>query len=374
MEVQMTNELVALVAGANGIIGDALMRELGKTPSVVARALSRSPNGAGRETIVADLSDAEATARAVQSAADTTHVFYAALLPNPSLAEEDRRNTAMLRNLLDGLKAAGAPLKRVVLYQGGKVYGVHLGKVIAPFYEDDPIRVMGPHFYYSQEDLLRAGAAAGEYEWSILRPDVVIGDVYGNAMNIAMVIGVYAAICRATNTPFRFPGKHGVYTDVFHQFTEAGALARASLWAATASAAKNEAFNYVHEPIRWQRLWTKVGDALGLRSAPPVPLRLVEQMADKADIWRRIVSEHGLSDIPYAQLVGWGFGDGVLNTEWDMVSDMGKIRRAGFTETVDTAEAMLDAIASLSQKRVLPFRELAEKRSKTRAGANTGLR
>jgi nucleoside-diphosphate-sugar epimerase len=363
----MTNTLVALVAGANGIIGDALLRELDQMPGVVARALSRSENRAGRQTIVADLLDAGATARALKGAADTTHVFYAALLPKPSVVEEDRVNTAMLRNLLDGLKAAGAALKRVVLYQGGKVYGVHLGKVIAPFYEDDDIRVMGPHFYYSQEDLLRTGAAAGEYEWSILRPDVVIGDVYGNAMNIAMVIGVYAAICRATNTPFRFPGKHGVYTDVFHQFTQAGALARASIWAASASAAKNEAFNYVHEPIRWQRLWTEVGDALGLRSAPPVPLRLVEQMADKADIWRRIVSDHGLSDIPYDKLVGWAFGDGVLNTEWDMVSDMGKIRRAGFSETVDTAEAMLDAIASLSRQRVLPFREFAEQRLNARA-------
>jgi hypothetical protein len=33
--------------------------------------------------------------------------------------EEDRLNGAMLRNLLDGLDAVGAPLERVVLYQGG---------------------------------------------------------------------------------------------------------------------------------------------------------------------------------------------------------------------------------------------------------------
>ena len=62
----------------------------------------------------------------------------------------------------------------------------------------------GPDFYYTQEDTLRRGGAAGEFDWSILRPDIIIGDVAGNAMNMAMVIGVFAAICKATGTPFRF--------------------------------------------------------------------------------------------------------------------------------------------------------------------------
>ena len=111
----------------------------------------------------------------------------------------------MLENLLEGLKTVGAPLERVVLYQGGKVYGVHLGPVLAPFYEDDA-RHIPPNFYYAQEDTLRRRADAGEFEWSILRPDVVIGDVVGNPMNIAMVIGVFAALSKATGTPLRFPG------------------------------------------------------------------------------------------------------------------------------------------------------------------------
>jgi hypothetical protein len=48
---------------------------------------------------------------------------------------------------------------------------------------------------------LRRRADAGEFEWSILRPDVVIGDVVGNPMNIAMEIGVFAALSMATGTP-----------------------------------------------------------------------------------------------------------------------------------------------------------------------------
>jgi nucleoside-diphosphate-sugar epimerase len=132
---------IALVAGANGIIGRALMQELGAKPDWHAWALSRRPHESA-EAIAADLTDADATRAALAQARDTTHLFYAALAPQLSLAEEDRVNGAMLRNLLDGLDAVGAPLERVVLYQGAKVYGVHLGPVPSPFYEDENPRHM----------------------------------------------------------------------------------------------------------------------------------------------------------------------------------------------------------------------------------------
>ena len=67
----------------------------------------------------------------------------------------------MLRNLLDGLASAGAKLERVVLYQGAKVHGVHLGPVPSPYYEDGDRRHNGPNFYFAYEDELRARIVAG---------------------------------------------------------------------------------------------------------------------------------------------------------------------------------------------------------------------
>lgn len=194
----------ALVAGANGIIGKALLEELATTPGWEAQGLSRSHGH-----IRADLTDALQTREALRSA-ECTHLFYAAYGPGGGLAEEDTRNSAMLRNLLDGLKHAGAPLRRVVLYQGAKVYGVHLGPVSTPFYEDENPRPIGPNFYFTQERELRARHAAGGPEWTILRPDVVVGDAAGNAMNIATVIGAYAAICAAEGrrSGFRAHARH----------------------------------------------------------------------------------------------------------------------------------------------------------------------
>jgi nucleoside-diphosphate-sugar epimerase len=344
---------VALVVGANGIIGKALMEEIARTPGWRARALSRRPHGTP-DAIACDLSDAGATTQALRAARDSTHVFYAALSPRPDLAEEDAVNGAMLRNLLDGLEAAGASVERVVLYQGAKIYGIHLGPTPAPFYEDDNPRHLGPNFYQTQEAELRRREAAGRCNWSILRPDVVIGDAPGNAMNIATVIGAYAALCRARGAAFRFPGSETVYRRVLAQMTDALALARASLWAATAEAAQSQAFNYVHEPFRWERIWTRLAAALDLEVGPPLPITLAHHMPHQASLWNSLRAGQGLASVSLDKAVGWGFGDFVFKSEFDVLSDMGKIRRAGFAETVDIEAALLDAIRRQQDAGILP--------------------
>jgi nucleoside-diphosphate-sugar epimerase len=230
---------------------------------------------------------------------------------------------------------------------------VHLGPAPTPFYEDENPRHLGPNFYQTQETELRARAQAGGPEWSILRPDVVIGDAAGNAMNIATVIGAFAALSKATGSAFRFPGSSKVYDGVFAQMTDAHALARASLWAATANAARNEAFNFVHEPFRWRRVWERVGSALGLDPGPPMPLKLANHMPALAPVWDRLVGPDADAK-PYDKAVGWGFGDFVFGAEFDLISDMTKIRLAGFHETVDTTEALIAAIRRQQRDGVVP--------------------
>ena len=338
---------VALVAGAGGIIGKALLEEIARSPGWRGLALSRQGGD-----VSADLTDASATRTALAAAHGVTHLFYAAYKPGGGLAEEDTVNAAMLRNLLDGLAAAGAPLERVVLYQGAKVYGVHLGPVPSPFYEDDNPRPIGPNFYFSQETELRRRAEAGGPAWAILRPDVVVGDAAGNAMNIATIIGAYAAITKADGAAFRFPGSAEVYDRCLAQFTDAHALARASLWAATADAASGQAFNYVHAPFRWRRVWTTVARHFGLDTGEPIPFSLAAHMPALEPVWRRIAGQ--LVEPDFARAVRWGFGDFVFGSAFDVLSDMTKIHRAGFAETVDPAQALVSAIERQIAGRVLP--------------------
>jgi nucleoside-diphosphate-sugar epimerase len=347
-----TTERVALVAGAGGIIGHAVVQEL-KRQGWTVRALARR-SVEGVESITTDLTDASATAAALSRAADTTHLFYAALNPDPELSIEAERNGRMLGNLLDGLEAAGAPLQRVVIYQGFKIYGIHLGaKVRTPARESDPPH-MPPNIYLAQEAQLKARAETSRWDYVALRPDVVVGDVHGNPMNIALVIGAFAALSRALGVPLRFPGTDKAYGQLV-QFTDAGLLARASAWAATSDRAGGEAFNVTNgDTFRWERMWEDVARHLGLETAAPVPLTLSRHMADKGPLWRTIAAAHGLAEADLAKLVGWGFGDFIFHTETDVISDVNKIHRFGFTERMDSTASLIAALESLKQKRILP--------------------
>lgn len=341
----------ALVAGAAGIIGDAVVNELAGN-GWTARGLSRR---ALRQhpSIQADLTDPDATAAALRGAADTTHLFYAALSPDPDLAMEATLNAAMLGNLLDGLEAAGAPLQRVIIYQGFKIYGIHLGaKVPTPARESDPPH-MPPNLYMAQEAALRERSSRSKWDFVVLRPDVVVGDIWGNPMNIALVVGAFAEISRALGIPLRFPGTDRAFEQLV-QFTDSRLLARASRWAATSERAGGEAFNVTNgDTFRWSRMWDDVARHLGLATASPVPLRLTQHMADKGPLWRGLAERHGLAEPDLARLVGWDFGDFIFNIETDVISDVNKIYEYGFTERLNSTTSLLAAIDSLKRQHIL---------------------
>ena len=76
----------------------------------------------------------------------------------------------MLKNFLQALANTGADkkLKRVILVNGAKHYGAHLGPTKIPFEEDDP-RAEGqgrpPNFYYNQQDILASVAKGKSWDW-----------------------------------------------------------------------------------------------------------------------------------------------------------------------------------------------------------------
>jgi hypothetical protein len=106
--------------------------------------------------------------------------------------------------------------------------------------------------------------------------------------------------------------------------------------------------------FRWERLWEDVALHLGLDVAHPIPLRLAQHMADKGPLWREIATSNGLVEPDLSKLVGWGFGDFIFRTETDVISDVNKIYKYGFTERMDSRTSLLDAIDSLKRKKILP--------------------
>lgn len=287
-------------------------------------------------------------------AGDTTHLVFAAYIERVDLAEQIAPNVALLNNTLRALETAKAPLEHVTLYQGHKFYGSHLGRFKTPAKEGDP-RLIGPNFYYDQEDLLRVQAEQMGFRFTIFRPEAVMGYAQGTPMNLLMVLATYVAITKELGLPLRFPGAREAYDDVLYQMTDAELLTRATKWAGGAPTAANATFNITNgDVIRWSHLWRALAEHFDIPLEEPKSIMLADHMPAQEEVWNRIVAKHDLIPTPYAELVNWRFGDMILNSTWDNVSSTIKLRQAGFQDCFDTQERILDLIDDLAQRRVVP--------------------
>jgi len=349
----------ALVVGASGIVGSAtsaLLVEQGWT----VHGLSRRPGEqAGVQPLAADLQDAAGTAAALQGVHPDA-VFITTWLRQDSEAENIRVNSAMVRNLLDGLPAPTAP-RHVALVTGLKHY---LGPFEAygkgslpqtPFREEQG-RLDVDNFYYAQEDEVFAAAARDGFTWSVHRPHTVIGKAVGNAMNMGTTLAVYATLCRETGRPFTFPGSAAQWSGVT-DMTDAGQLARHMLWAAETEAAHDEAFNVVNGDVfRWQWMWGRIAEWFGVEAAPfDGTVRPLEaQMAGDADLWREIAGREELAERELDRLASAWHTDADLGRPIEVITDMSKSRRLGFTAYQPTDDAFFALFERLRADRLIP--------------------
>jgi nucleoside-diphosphate-sugar epimerase len=345
----------AVVTGATGVVGRYLLEHLAAKPDWNVIAVSRrTPDAAGRYRHVAvDLLDRADCAAKLGDFTEATHLFHAAYLERPTAEELVAANVALLRNLLDAVEPAARNLQHVHLVEGTKWYGSHLGPFRTPAKETDP-RTVPVLLYYDQQDLLEARQRGRGWTWSAVRPHTVCGFAVGNPMNLTMVLAVYAAICRELELPFVHPGKPGNW-NILYQATDSGLLSRAIEWMATSPQCANQAFNVTNGDLfRWCNLWPRLAAFFGFDPVAPGHFSLQEFMSDKAPVWDRIVKKHRLQPYRFEEIAAWKFGDFVFSAEWDVISDNGKARRAGFCETVDTEEMFLRLFSEFRANRVIP--------------------
>ncbi len=345
----------ALVVGANGIIGGNLIRYLVELGDWEIVGLSR--RGGKTEgkisNIAVDLLDAVDTREKLAHLTDVTHIFYAAYQDRPSWAELVPPNLAMLVNVVNAIEPVAPALQHISLMQGYKVYGAHLGPFKTPARETDANH-MPPEFNINQQDFLEARQKGKDWTWSALRPSVVIGFALGNPMNLASVIAVYASMSKELGIPLRFPGKPGAY-DSLLEMTDAGLLARATVFIATNRQCGNQAFNINNGDLfRWNEMWPKIATFFDMNVAPPLPMSLNVIMTDKEALWNGMIKKHGLTNTPYTNVSSWGFGDAVFGWNYDFFADGTKLRRAGFHDFVDTEEMFMRVFRDLRDRKIIP--------------------
>lgn len=346
----------ALIAGALGVVGRALVEHLENDPDWSVIGLSRrAPDfETSAEFIYVDLLQAADCQAKLGGLTDVTHIFFTPYAARASFAEEVAPNLAMLTNLLDVIEPVATDLQHIQLMQGAKWYGVQFGAPYrTPAKEDDP-RHMPPNFYYDQQDWLVARQEGKPWTWSGLRPHGVWGFSVGSEMNMLTSLAVYATLSKHAGVPLRFPGSAALYDSVY-QLVDVALLARAMVWAATTPAAANEAFNITNgDYTRWHHLWPRIADFFDMEVGPVQTVHLQTVMADKEPLWAEICEQYQLQRYTIDDLATWRFLDYAFANGFDQMSSLTKIRQAGWREVLDTEDTVTQQLQRMRADRIIP--------------------
>lgn len=358
-----------LIAGASGLVGNAalekfLSRNGWSDVVAVSRRTPEVDTVRPFNHISVDLRDGEGARAALSEVQGITHIVYAALYEKPGLIpgwqERDQMETnlAMLQNCLEPLLTSSS-LRHVTIMQGTKAYGIHVHPMPIPARERAP-RDEHENFYWLQEDYLKSAASEHGFAWTILRPQLIVGRPWGVAMNLAPIIGVYAAICQEEGLPFGFPG--GV--SYVWEAVDARLVADVIEWATTSPFAVNEQFNVTNGDVfEWRNLWPGMAEVLGVEPAPDDPKSVAEFLEGKDDVWQHIVEKHGLRPIALGDILGeshhyadFCFAHGATGPPPPAFSSRIKLQQAGFTGCYDTQETFNFWLRDLIHRRVIPGR------------------
>lgn len=352
---------IALVIGATGITGSNLSEEL-ISQGWTTYGLARNPKNTIPDLIPvkADLLDEDNLSDALRDISPT-HIFFTTWMRNDTEEENIRINSALVRNLLNVLSPKKS-VQHVALVTGLKHY---LGPFDAyvkegilpetPVREEHP-RLEYPNFYYAQEDAVYEAAERDHFSWSIHRPHTVIGYAIGNLMNMGITLAVYASICKETGAKFVWPGSEAQWNGL-SDVTDAKVLAKQLVWSSTTEEAKNQAFNVTNGDVfRWKWVWYKIADYFGIEadgyhdSVRP----LEKEMAGKNEIWKMIAEKYHLQENDLDRLSSAWHTDLDLGRPIEVMTDMSKSRKLGFTAFESTEDSFINLFIKLRKEKIIP--------------------
>lgn len=96
-----------------------------------------------------------------------------------------------------------------------------------------------------------------------------------------------------------------------------------------------------------------------METAPPLQMSLDVVMADKEQLWNKMIEKHGLARHSYKDVSSWLFGDFVFAWDYDFFADGTTARRLGFHEFVDTEEMFMNIFDDFRKRKVsrkLPYK------------------
>lgn len=351
----------ALVVGATGITGSNLAEELiSQNWTTYGLARNHLSTVSGLQPVKADLLDEESLSEALKDIAPT-HVFFTTWMRKENEQENITVNRAMVQNLLNVLSPKKS-VRHVALVTGLKHYlGPFEAYVNAGTLPETPVReehprLEYPNFYYAQEDAVYEAAERDHFSWSIHRPHTVIGYAIGNQMNMGITLAVYASICKETGAKFVWPGSEAQWNGL-SDVTDAKILAKQLIWASTTKEAKNQAFNVTNGDVfRWKWLWKRIADYFGIETdGYNGAIRPLEkEMETKQEAWSEIAEKYDLKEKKLNRLSSAWHTDLDLGRPLEVMTDMSKSRKLGFTAFESTEDSFIRLFEKLRAEKIIP--------------------
>ncbi len=326
-----------LVVGASGITGSYIADALRSRAGATVIGLSRG----GEHGLAADLTRPDSLAAIAGQLGNVSQVVYAGFAGGGAgrdWASLTELNTTMFTNLIDVVQGASPGLSRVLLVQGQKYYGTHLGAFRTPAKETDP-RHAGENFYFNQEDLLADRSANASWDYVCLRPHIVCGFNEKAPQNPVSVVSRYAVAMKRAGEPLRFPGHPDAFGKLT-QATDATLLGRFAQWALDEPAAGGEGFNVINgDYFRWEHLWPVIADVFDMPMGEPLQQDLTQTMP-------ALLSKH----LPGIDNPDWGFANYMWSCTWDVMACTLKARHAGFNDCIDSTQMFRDLLSQARER------------------------
>ncbi|ERN09794.1 hypothetical protein AMTR_s00029p00242940 [Amborella trichopoda] len=387
--------IVALVAGATGLVGAELMALLASRPNcskvyaVARRSLSQgtllfdnhhhhNKHHMQCEFIACDLLNREVTMSKLSELKDVTHIFWTTWAVHFPLDSPDcsDTNAEMIANTLDALLPNAPNLRHLTLQTGTKHYlspkilmgtAKSLERKNHRYDEESPRATYGHNFYYALEDTVAAKLLETQVSWSIHRPGLLMGCSTTSFFNIVGCLCVYASICKHLSLPFVFCGSRECWEEPHIDASDARLVARQQIWAAIdgGDATKGHAFNAINgEDFTWKEVWPKIAAKFQLEQPEMSPEdgdgwfsragSIVERMVDKGEIWEEIIERNGLRKTKMEEMANWWFLDILFRLPFKLLSSRDKANRLGFTDMCDTVSSILYWIDFMRQEQLVP--------------------
>ncbi|KAF7590620.1 hypothetical protein BBP40_002615 [Aspergillus hancockii] len=371
---------VALVTGANGITGYAIIEYLIRRPETEWSKIivtSRKPLAnywvdPRVEFIALDFLEAEEilVQKMKTICSEVTHAYFTSYIHNNDFNKLAEKNCPLFRNFLVVIDTVCPSLERVCLQTGGKHYALQFQETTTLLYEDSP-RYEGPGsksiFYYQQEDdLFDMQKRRNTWHYNIIRPMGIIGFTpQFSGINGAVPIAQYFLICRELGEEPRWPGNLRNYHRAESQ-SYSPSIADLTIFATTHDNCKDEAFNHTNgDVIVFKFLWARLGEYFNMQvpSYSSLPdeekshIDLKEWAMDKAPVWERIVAKYGGSvgsfQVSAFELMNWFFNPGD-NVTAPYMSTVSKARKVGWDRVDDSYDAWIRTLQSYENAGILP--------------------